>query len=165
MIGDVPGFMLGKSLGRAPNILHTEIHGIGAERARQPTAASGRSSGVKRGGTSASPGRLLPLGREALRADSGEGLRRNPRRGEHREGSYIYLGDEAEEVVGDGGVLFGGHGGGSDGGGGLREVLVAEVRHDEGVHLPQQLRLLHRRVHLGPDLPPLRPPVGWKGAN
>lgn len=66
-------------------------------------------------------------------------------------------------MVGDGGVGPGGHGGGGDGGGGLREVLVAEVRHDEGVHLPQQLRLLHRRVHLGPDLPPLRPPVGWKG--
>lgn len=141
-----------------------EIHGIGTERARQPTTASSRG-GVKRGGSSASPGRLLPLSREALRADSSEGLSRNPRRGEHREGSYIYLGDEAEEVVGDGGVGLGCHGGGGDGGGGLREVLVAEVRHDEGVHLPQQLRLLHRRVHLGPDLPPLRPHVGWKGDN
>ena len=41
----------------------------------------------------------------------------------------------------------GGHGGGGDGCGGLPEALAAEVGHDEGVHLPQQLRLLHRLVH------------------
>lgn len=65
------------------------------------------------------------------------------------------LGDEAEELVGGDGVVAvglgrgeGRHGGGGDGGGSLREVVVAEVRHDEGVHLAQQLRLLHRRVHL-----------------
>lgn len=51
-------------------------------------------------------------------------------------------------IGGDGfGSGDGGHGGGGDGGCGLPEVLATEVCHDERVHLPQQLRLLHRLVH------------------
>jgi hypothetical protein len=51
-------------------------------------------------------------------------------------------------IGGDGfGSGDGGHGGGGDGGCGLPQVLATEVCHDERVHLPQQLRLLHRLVH------------------
>jgi hypothetical protein len=86
-------------------------------------------------------------------ADS-EGLDRsssNPRQGSGE--SEKNLGDEAEEVVGGDGVGGGerSHGGSGDRRGDLSEVLAAEVRHDEGVHLPQQLRLLHRLVHSFPS--------------
>lgn len=72
------------------------------------------------------------------------------------------LGHEAEEVIGGDGVGGGegGHGCGGDGCRGLPEALAAEVGHDEGVHLPQQLRLLHRLVHcfaLVASIPPHSP--------